>query len=140
MTADNAASTPWAEQTAQVVDIDEGDRAIEAEKSQDRDLRILGIESIDLVERGFNCECAMLIEGSGSAEFLVSLKHEDPVPGLRVNRAGGQAAKPGAYYDRIELPGHGQPHSKGGLAIRRALRASQWPRRIDPIAARTFCL
>jgi hypothetical protein len=40
-----------------------------------------------------------------------SFDHQNPMPGSRIHCPGGQAAKPGADNDRVELSGHAQPGS-----------------------------
>ena len=105
----------------QIADVDERDVAIEAERSQDRRLRILGIEPIDLVERRLDGKCAMQIDRCSSAEILVTLEHQNPVPGSCIECRGGQAAKTGADHDGVELPGHAELSITGNLSIAIAL-------------------
>src|SRR6202161_3335789 len=95
----------------QIADVDERDVAIKAERLQDRRLWILGIEPIDLMKRSLDCKGAMPIDRRRSAKILVSFDHQNPMPGSRIKCTGGQAAKPGADNDRVELSGHAQPRS-----------------------------
>src|ERR1700723_3747472 len=95
----------------QIADVDERDVAIKAEGLQDRRLWILGIEPIDLMKRSLDCKGAMPIDRRRSAKILVSLDHQNLMAGPRIQRPGGQAAKPGADNDGVELSGHAQPRS-----------------------------
>jgi hypothetical protein len=67
----------------------------------------------------------MLIDRRCSAEILVTLEHQDPVPGPGKEGPGGQAAKAGADHDGVELPGHAQPSRSGPISSSR--------RRVDTI-------
>jgi hypothetical protein len=53
----------------------------------------------------------MPIDRRRSAKILVSLDHQNPMASPRIQCPGGQAAKPGADNDRVELSGHPQPRS-----------------------------
>ena len=105
----------------QVADVDERDVTIKAERLQDRRLWIIRIEPIDLMQRSLDCKGAMPIDRRRSAKILVSFEHQNPVPGSRIQCPGGQAAKPGADNDRVELSGHAQPRS-----MRIFLMARHW--------------
>src|SRR5580704_11799648 len=95
----------------QVADVDERDIAIEPERSEDWRLWILGVEPVDLVERGFDRKCSVLIDRRSPAEGLVAFENQDPVPGSGIERSGGQTAEPGADYDGVELSGHARHFS-----------------------------
>jgi hypothetical protein len=71
-------------------------------------LRIIGIESVDLMERSFDGKPAMSIDRCSSAETMVTFEHQDPVPGSGIERPGGQPTKPGANHDRVESRGQAQ--------------------------------
>jgi hypothetical protein len=96
----------WAPHLVQIADVNERDVAIETERSQDRRLRVLGIESVNLVERSLDGKCTMPIDGRGAAKIVVTLQDQYPVSGAGIERSGGQAAQAGSDYDGVELPGH----------------------------------
>ena len=103
----------------QVAHVDERDVAIETERSQDRRFRILGIESVDLVERSLDGKCTMLIDGRSAAEILVALEYKDLVPSSAIDCPGDQAAKPRTNHDGVELSGHPQPLTMRNFLIGR---------------------
>ena len=122
----------------QVADVDERDVAIKAERLQDRRLWILGIEPIDLMQRGLDCKGAMPIDRRRSAKILVSFDHQNPMPGSRIQCPGGQAPKPGADNDRVELSGHAQPCSNENILDGAPVRISTMTHTVESSPFRPF--
>ena len=65
----------WAPYFMQVTDIDERNVTIKAERPQDRPFGILGIKPIDFVQRSFDSQRAVTIDGRGPAEMRIALKN-----------------------------------------------------------------
>ena len=90
----------------QVAVIDERNITREPKRAKDRCLGIAGVETIDLVQRRFDGQRAVMRDRGGAAKMFIALKHQNLVSGAADQRRRGQAAEPGSDHDGIEVAGH----------------------------------
>ena len=64
----------WTSYFVQISDIDECDVTAKTERLQNRRLRILSVEPVDLMERSLDGESAMSIDSRSAAEIVVTLQ------------------------------------------------------------------
>src|SRR5262249_40725048 len=101
-------------------DVDKLEIAVKPERAQQRELWVVVVEAVDLVQRRLDGEAAAAIHGGGAAEIIVAFDEEHSPSGARVERPGRQAAQAGTDDDRVELPCHKSCSFQ-------ALEAPEWP-------------
>jgi hypothetical protein len=91
----------------QVSDVDERNVTIEAQYTEDGQLRIFSIKPVDLMQRCLNGKRAMTIDCRGSAKLQVAFENKNAMSGPGIKRSRSQPSESGADYDRIEFSRHG---------------------------------
>jgi hypothetical protein len=86
----------------QVAELDEADALGHLEPFQDRELRILGVQPVELVQRRLDRQVADLVDAGRAATRRILLEHEHATTAARREAAGDQPADAGADDDRVE--------------------------------------
>lgn len=84
---------PGATHLVKVSDVDEFQLFVQAERAKNRQLRIVGVEPVDLVKRALDRERTVPIDGGGTAADVVALEHQHAPSAARVERRCGQPAE-----------------------------------------------
>jgi hypothetical protein len=103
----------------EIADLDELELPVEAEGADQRQLWILLVEAVDLMQRGLDGETTMPIDGGGPAEAVVALENQHAQTRSGTKRAGRQAAQSRANRDRIKFSAHSQAPVQAKVAPRR---------------------
>jgi len=86
-----------------VAEVDEADSGRHFEAFQDRELGVLAVEPVELVQRGLDRQLAHLVDAGRATARPVLLEHEDAAAAARREPGGDEPAEAGADHDRVEV-------------------------------------